>query len=554
MANPLLTGVSGLNSHQRMLEVIGNNLANLNTIGFKAKTALFSDLLYDTIREPSGGTPGVSGGVAPAQVGSGVQLAQVSTNFTQGNLEATGSSLDFAIDGDGFFVVDSGGGNLYTRAGAFSIDEDGILVDPSTGFRVQRIGAVGEPNGSDPAFQVPGDNDIRIPLGASVPGQPTTSARLSGNLPSQAQGPLAEELTVSLAFTVGGSPATASTLLSDLDTNITDYVVGDAIMFNGTDSTGSPFSQTMAVDGTTTLGDLVAAIDADFANSTATLDANGRIIIEANDTGEAFMSLSITDMTTNVGRTTFSEHNFVVTTQGKEADVVRGGIEIFDVRGESNTLNVVLEKQTDGSWNLIAEIDPSVGTLIDNRIEGIRFNDDGSFGQVVGSGDGDPDLTIQFAGSGSPQTIDFTFGDSGSFDGLTELAAEANLAAQQDGFAPGVLNSIQVRADGVIEGVATNGREIEIAQLAIGSFSNPHGLVHRGNSYYESSLSSGEVEVGTALAGNRGAIRAGQIERSNVDIALEFTRLIVAQRGFSANARTITITDQMLEELTNLIR
>lgn len=128
------------------------------------------------------------------------------------------------------------------------------------------------------------------------------------------------------------------------------------------------------------------------------------------------------------------------------------------------------------------------------------------------------------------------------------------MAALQNGFAPGSLASINVSSDGIIAGVATNGRTFEVAQLAIASFRNVKGLQGRGNNLYEESLNSGPVQLGTALSGDRGSISVGQLEGSNVDIAFEFTRLIVAQRGFSANARTITVTDEVLEELTNLIR
>jgi len=111
-----------------------------------------------------------------------------------------------------------------------------------------------------------------------------------------------------------------------------------------------------------------------------------------------------------------------------------------------------------------------------------------------------------------------------------------------------------IDADGTLSGVASNGLKFDIAQLAIASFSNPDGLLNAGGNYYKASLASGSAEIGTALSGDRGAIRAGQLEGSNVDLALEFTKLLVAQRGFSANARTITVTDEVLEELTNIIR
>ncbi len=190
MANALLTGISGLRGHQKMLEVIGNNLANVNTTGFKASRILFSDLVYETSRGGSGDTD-VIGSINPIQVGTGSQVAQIDHKFTQGNMEESGEELDMAISGAGFFVVGSSQETFYTRAGAFTLTETGMLVDSATGFAVRRIGQVGEPNGVDPAFQTPGDDRILIPKGASIPGVVSTEVTISGNLPASSTGPIA---------------------------------------------------------------------------------------------------------------------------------------------------------------------------------------------------------------------------------------------------------------------------------------------------------------------------------------------------------------------------
>ena len=213
MANALITGVSGLNSHQRMLEVIGNNLANLNTTAFKSRRTLFADMLYETVRAASGGSNG-QGGVNPAQVGSGAKVARIDLQFQQGNFETTGGELDFALQGNGFFIVNDGTQNLYTRAGAFGVDDQGRLVDPGTGYLVQRFDGVGEPDGINPAFQVPGDSSIHIPFGAVIPGGATSTAQLRGNLPSTAQGPVSQLSSSFSPWESGGSAVTAGTLLS----------------------------------------------------------------------------------------------------------------------------------------------------------------------------------------------------------------------------------------------------------------------------------------------------------------------------------------------------
>lgn len=554
MANSLITGVAGLNSHQKMLEVIGNNLANLNTTAYKARRTLFSDMFYETVRAASDGTPGVLGGTNPAQVGTGSRVSQIDIQFEQGSLATTGGALDLALEGDGFFVVDTGAQTLYTRAGAFQVDEDGILVDPSTGYRVQRFGTVGEGGAPGRTFQTAGSTDIRIPFGETIPGQQTALVAMTGNLPAHAAGPQAEVLQTQSGWTVGGTPAVGTTLLNSLDANSAPYLIGDVIEINGTGIDGTAVSSTLAVDGGTTLDDLVSAITAAYPGATATLDATGRILLTADDPGEAFLSLSLNDAVGNTGSTQFVDNPLFVATQGRRGDVVRGGVEVFDERGGAHTIGMELEKQADGTWSLLANLDASEGTVIDGLVSRIAFNADGSLAQAGGSATGDTTLSFQFAGSATTQDVVVSFGTIGSFTGVTELATEASLGATQDGSPAGSLVSVQVGADGIISGIATNGSVVPIAQLAIASFRNPGGLESRGQNYFSVSLSSGAVEVGSGLAGGRGAVRGGQLEQSNVDIAEQFTQLIVAQRGFSANARTITVADEILEELTNLVR
>jgi flagellar hook protein FlgE len=256
----------------------------------------------------------------------------------------------------------------------------------------------------------------------------------------------------------------------------------------------------------------------------------------------------------NTGVTGFAGNPSIVTTTGADGDTVEASMEVFDERGGSHFVNLTFQKQVDGSWNINASINPADGTITDGSVTGIRFNTDGSFASIDGTGAGDANLTFQFAGALAPQTMSLTMGSSGEFDGMTELAMSASLAAQHDGYAPGSLVGVQMRSDGILEGVTSNGFTFPLAQLSIASFLNPNGLSAQGDNYFAPTLASGDVEIGAALSGSRGSIRGGQLEQSNVDIALEFTRLIVAQRGFSANARTIRVTDQVLEELTNLIR
>ena len=155
MSSSLLAGVSGLEAHQQMLNVVGNNLANLNTTGYKAQRMLFGDVLYETLRSASQGTSNGVGGTNPIQIGLGVSASSVSSNLQQGSLQTTGSDLDLAIQGNGFFVVNDGSQNLYTRAGSFMVDKNNTLVDPATGFQVQRTAASAKAAPPLPRFRYP---------------------------------------------------------------------------------------------------------------------------------------------------------------------------------------------------------------------------------------------------------------------------------------------------------------------------------------------------------------------------------------------------------------
>ncbi len=565
MANSLLTGISGLRGHQKMLEVVGNNLANLNTTSFKASRVLFSDLMYELQRGASSTSTGLLGSVNAVQIGTGSRVSQVAKDFQQGNLEASGKPLDLAVDGSGFFVTKSGNNTYYTRSGAFSLDQDGNLSDPATGNLVQRFGTLGEPDGVNPAFQKPGESQIRIPLGESIAGKATQKISLSGNLSSQAIGPVSQRIISATAFLIGGLPATASTKLTELDGYVGTYLPGDKIEINGQKKDGtSPDVTELVINPTepvlpgdppvTTLGDLIATLNTAFPGSTVQLDTNGRIVATDNSPGPSSLNIILRDKLGNSGTNEFDSHKFIKQDIGKEGDKVLRTAELFDSSGAAHQISMEFSKQSDGSWNMNASIGADDGFMVDGQVNGLTFLDDGTFAQVGGIGIGDSNIEVHFAGQSSSQTMEVDFGEPGTISGLGQLGTASALEVSQDGFSPGELSDVHIDADGTVFGLASNGLQVVMGQLQIASFRNNDGLISTGGNYYQSSLASGDPEIGTALTGSRGALRSGQLEGSNVDLALEFTRLIIAQRGFSANARTITVTDRVLEELTNIIR
>ena len=177
MSFALSSGVTGLQAHQKMLDVTGNNLANVNTVGFKGSRIIFSELLSQILKKASQPTATI-GGTNPQQIGSGVGVAGISPDMSQGNLINTNNPLDMAMEGEGYFVLSDGSQKVYTRSGGFAVDANSNLVDPSTGYIVQRIGTVGEVDG----FQTPGDSDIKIPYDVAMGASATSLIRVSGNL------------------------------------------------------------------------------------------------------------------------------------------------------------------------------------------------------------------------------------------------------------------------------------------------------------------------------------------------------------------------------------
>jgi flagellar hook protein FlgE len=392
-----------------------------------------------------------------------------------------------------------------------------------------------------------------------LPGELTKTVTLVGNLSAQAIGPLAQVLTSATPLTVvpaPGSPALLTSTLNSLTDNQVPYVAGDNILLQGTTTTGATVNATVAVGPTTTVGDVINAINTNFPGSTATLDASGNIVVTANSTGPSKLNFTISDATGNTGATSWSNHNPVTTVAGKNGDSVSSAIQFYDSQGTPHDLTLTFTKDaTNNTWDMTGTISAADGTIIDGSVQNIVFNDDGSFRSVNGSGLGDPFMTFKFPQIATPQTIGFNFGSPNGFNGLTEFGGASSAAAtSQDGFAAGQLVSLSVGQDGTLSGVFTNGRTLPIAQLAMATFPNPGGLDRQGNNYFDLTAQSGSPNTGAGLSGGRGAIIKGSLEPSNVDTAAEFTQLIVAQRGFQVNAETITVSSQVLETLANIIR
>lgn len=418
MLRSLFSGISGLRTHQQMMDVTGNNIANVNTSGYKTATAVFQDTLSQMLR-PAGTPQTGNGGTNPAQIGLGVQLSAISTSFSQGSAQATGRNTDLMINGDGFFVLKNAGEQLYTRAGAFSFDTDGRLVNPA-GMVVQ--GWIAE-DGVVDTNALP--DTVQLPIGRLFPPIATNGAAFGGNLPADSLNP---------------NPITTAITTFDRQGN----EVTLSVTFTKVSSTEWNVS---ATDGPRTAPAVATTI-----SDTVRFDSTG----------------------------------------GTPGLVTAGGTTLRLVRGTADALN-----------------DPT---------------------------DADADIAIDLS-------------LLSSYAGGTTLAP-----LSQNGSAMGYLTSFTISADGLLVGVFSNGLKQTLAQLAMASFNNPPGLEKVGDSMFRNTVNSGEAALGTAGTGGRGLLQSNALEMSNVDLGQEFTSLIVAQRGFQANSKVITTSDELLQELVNLKR
>ena len=562
MSSALSSGVTGLQAHQKMLDVAGNNLANVNTTAFKASRIDFAELLSETIKEASQAT-GQVGGTNPQQMGSGVTVSGITPNMTQGSIVDTGNSLDVAIEGEGYFVVNDGEQDLYTRAGEFAVDEESMLVDPATGYRVQRIGTAGELDG----FQIPGDTNMRIPYDVAMPAKSTSEITVSGNLSSDASStPTAQVLTSSVSYTYGGGTEAASTTeIDQLDQfsggSGTDGQLGSGqsgtITIAGYDPDGTVLSDglTFSVSDDTTIGDLIDHLNNNVLSGATASFVSGQIRITDNETG---YSRSDITMTYSGDGSLETPAYFEIAAVGGE-EVKDVSIAVYDSQGGEHVLSAAFVRtETANEWDLVlTSITGNVHeiALESRRINGITF--DAGTGAYAGlSGSGASQFTATFANdTAHPQELEFSLGTVGKFDGLTQFAGDSTAVVQdQDGYEAGRLSTVSVNNEGTVIGAFSNGIKKDLATLQIALFQNAAGLESIGGGYFTPSANSGETMTTQAMSGGAGTVHGGALEKSNADVATEFVNLINAQNGYQANARTIRVANAILQELGNLIR
>jgi flagellar hook protein FlgE len=564
MSGSLQTAVLGMRAYQEMLNVCGNNLANADTIAFKEDRISFSDMFSRTLTQGKSPTEGV-GGTNPVQVGRGVGVAMVDKNMTQGGFTSTERDFDLAIDGEGFFVVSDGTGELYTRDGTFDVDAEGYLVDPSSGYRVQRIGDTGEDSG----FQDAGDTGIKIPYNTELPGVYTSLIEFVGNLSAGKYEASASRLhAANLTYTrLDGGLASGNEEFSEIE-QLQSFADGDSISITGRlrdgTATSAVFTYGAANDGTN-VADLLNTIQTAYGGATqcqVSID-DGKLTIE--DAQEGYSLLDISLSSAAHPDAVAEDFNFA---QVGGAASQSTSITVYDRQANTHHLSATFVRQGEEQhvWDLVITQITDAEQVSDRRIAGLTFDENGTFQGISGTdafghASTDPgfefldsEVTVQFPGISTAQIIQANFGRPGFYDGLTQLGGDSSAGAvDQDGYGTGSLQQVTVDTEGVIYGTFSNGESLEVAALRMAVFDNVQGLQRAGSNYYRNTPSAGSVVNCQATQGRAGYVRQNCLEDSNVDIAREFTNLIVAQQGYQVNARTVRVTNNILQQLASIV-
>ncbi len=600
MMRSLFSGVSGLKTHQTRMDVIGNNIANVNTVGYKASSMVFADLMSQTTQSASGPNALTgTGGTNARQIGLGVKGGAININITgQGSAQSTGNPFDIMIEGDNFFVVNNGTENLFTRDGSFYIDAAGNLAMTSTGYNV--MGWQVDPETMDIRQDTVSALRIMSAANLTYPPEATSQANMSGILDKndkdanssngkvvnlQFFDALGYSYTAKFSFKKSDKSDADKTratdayslelvgirdaydndvelpegvTLEDLFGDRREQVKSGKVSFDAANYSWGGAVLSKEGDITTPVVDLnalVAAAGNDLSTRTATLTVNGNANATVQDgldalakaygyegSTEEFLSLKRTVETgTPPVPTEYTMTQMIVnlanigtgtpdaTMLPTFASAAAGDDTSFETSGRNyNGIEVLFNSNNGDFYGLNSSSTMSTSTLNLSRLGG-NFSD----------------ITIDFAQMSEPDNkgTSTATATSGDYDGLGT------------GRRLGKMIGVAIQQNGMIYASYDNGMTKLLGQIASASFPNASGLEKHGDNMYAATLNSGEFDgIGVDITASGGKMSSGQLEMSNVDLSSEFTEMITTQRGFQANSRIITVSDTMLEELTNLKR
>ena len=569
MMRSLYSGVAGLKTHQTRMDVIGNNIANVNTTAYKSSSMTFSELMSQTTQKASGAnaTTGV-GGTNAKQIGLGVKAGAINTAITtQGSAQSTGNPFDIMITGDNFFVVSNGSENFFTRDGSFYVDGAGNLAMTSTGYNVMGWG-VDETTGNIKQDTV---TALRIMSAANMtyPPEATTKANISGILDendkdvTSANGKTVNlnffdargySYTAKFTFKQSGGDKTneySMELNKILDSTGAEIDISK-LKFGNRSQQKMETKVTLNTDAYKWDGKVLKTKDGttDVANLADIFNTDGSLITPADDAAAQKQQEALDAIAKAYGYEGSTDeflNLYITSTVDKDKQLT-----IQDLLG-----NMMAGKTTD-----VLPADGSAITMEGRYFEGttVVFNKDTAKLESVGGSTTNLNVNAAFSALGgnfSDVTIDLSECTNYDNKGTSTIGATSG---DLDGLVGtgrrlGDMIGVSIQKDGMIYASYDNGMNKLLGQIATAAFANASGLEKEGDNLYSATLNSGEFDgIGVDITAGGGYMSTGQLEMSNVDLSSEFTEMITTQRGFQANSRIITVSDTLLEELTNLKR
>lgn len=568
MMRSLYSGVAGLKTHQTRMDVIGNNIANVNTTAYKSSSMTFSELMSQTTQKASGAnaTTGV-GGTNAKQIGLGVKAGAINTAITtQGSAQSTGNPFDIMITGDNFFVVNNGSENFFTRDGSFYVDDAGNLAMTSTGYNVMGWG-VDKTTGNIKQDTV---TALRIMSSANMtyPPEATTKANISGILDqndkdvTSANGKTVNlnffdargySYTAKFTFKQSGGDKTneySMELNKILDSTGAEIDISK-LKFGNRSQQKMETKVTLNTDAYKWDGKVLKTKDGttEVANLADIFKADGSLITPADDAAAQKQQKALDAIAKAYGYEGSTDeflNLYITSTANKDKQLT-----IQDLLG-----NMMAGKMTD-----VLPADGSAITMEGRYFEGttVVFNKDTGKLESVGGSTTNLNVNAAFSALGgnfSDVTIDLSECTNYDNKGTSTIGATSgDLDGLGTGRRLGDMIGVSIQKDGMIYASYDNGMTKLLGQIATAAFANASGLEKEGDNLYSATLNSGEFDgIGVDITAGGGYMSTGQLEMSNVDLSSEFTEMITTQRGFQANSRIITVSDTLLEELTNLKR
>ena len=568
MMRSLYSGVAGLKTHQTRMDVIGNNIANVNTTAYKSSSMTFSELMSQTTQKASGAnaTTGV-GGTNAKQIGLGVKAGAINTAITtQGSAQSTGNPFDIMITGDNFFVVSNGSENFFTRDGSFYVDGAGNLAMTSTGYNVMGWG-VDKTTGNIKQDTV---TALRIMSSANMtyPPEATTKANISGILDQNDK-----DVTSANGKTVN---------LNIFDARGYSYTAKFTFKQSGGDKTNEYSMELNKILDSTGKEIDISGITFGEQNLEQTLSSKLSLNTDSYKWDDATKTLqtTATPPETVAALDKIFTNGALITDKDKAEEVQKNLDAIAKAYGYEGSTDEFLKLYTTGKTGQVTvqkmlenmsqnmtgdDILPKAKneelTMTGRKFDGAKvvFDKDSGKLQSINNSTTNLSTTLNFPASmGNFSNITIDLSECTNYDNKgtsTVGATSGDLDGLGTGRRPGDMIGVSIQKDGMIYASYDNGMTKLLGQIATAAFANASGLEKEGDNLSSATLNSGEFDgIGVDITAGGGDMSTGQLEMSNVDLSSEFTEMITTQRGFQANSRIITVSDTLLEELTNLKR